>query len=326
MQAYPVYAQQLYAKPRAKDGTVVCANCHLVSNSVGVGAKKVVGYDEALFVGVRVAGSDNSADMASPRGLSGVSNVKDRSSLRYNLGGALGGVVVLPEGFRALPKDRMPEEVSNKVKGLFVQPWSSEEEAVSGFSAFVVGPVKGVTGPLGAPHFPGGRDLFFPVLTPQSDGDGLYFGSCAVYVGAVRGRGQVYPNGLKSSANGFEPETPGKVVAIAPQRGRLVKVLLEKEGESGNPAGEKREIREVRSFGGGLVVKLSDYVSGGGKDPILVGFSTGGFGQGSVGVWVQNVSRVQIASGLCILVGLTQTFFVCKKKQFEKVQGAERIF
>jgi apocytochrome f len=327
MRSYPVYAQQLYAKPRSKDGTIVCANCHLVSNSVGVGGRKVVGYDDALFVGVRLAGYDNSAEVANPRGLGGVAQGREWSSLRGAAEGALGGVVVLPEGFKVLPKERLSGEVQSTVKGLFVQPWGLGGGQGSGFSAFVVGPVKGVTRPLGTPHFPSGRDLLFPILTPQSDQEegGLYFGCCPVYVGAVRGRGQVYPSGVKSSANGFEPLTGGKVVAVAPQRGRLVKVLVER-GAVGRDSSGSSGLREVRSFGGGLVVKIDETLSGGGKSVMLVGSNNGGFGQGATYVYLQGVNRVQFASGIGILGGISQVFLVSKKKQFEKVQGAERIF
>ena len=327
MRSYPIYAQQLYAKPRSKDGTIVCANCHLVPNSVGVGGRKVVGYDDALFVGVRLAGYDTSAEIANPRGLGGAAQKRERSSLRGAAEGTLGGVVVLPEGFKILSKERLNSKMQSTVKGLFVQPWGLDGDQESNFSAFITGPVKGITRPLGTPHFPSGRDLLFPILTPQSDQEKneLYFGCCPVYVGAARGRGQVYPSGTKSSANSFEPSTGGKVVAVAPQRGRLVKVLI-KRGAVDRDSSGSSGLRKVKSFEGGLAVKIDETLSGGGNNIILVGSNNGGFGQGATYVYLQSVNRVQFTSGIGTLGVISQIFLVSKKKQFEKVQGAERIF
>jgi len=193
MQAYPVYAQQLYGRPIGTDGVVVCANCHLVENGIGAGGKKVVGYDDALFIGVRVAGYDNTADTGNPTGLWGVTESQERSTLKSGgAAGALGGVVVLPEGFKVLPKERLPRKAGDAVKGLFVQEWEPLSGRPSdGFSAFVAGPVRGVTAPLGATHFPSGRDLLFPILTPKGDYETPpYFGRADATVGAVRGEGK----------------------------------------------------------------------------------------------------------------------------------------
>jgi apocytochrome f len=369
MQAYPIYAQQLYTRPIGADGVVVCANCHLVGNSIGAGGRKVVGYDDALFVGVRVAGYDNTADTGNPRGLWGVTGSGERSTLKSGgAAGALGGVVVLPEGFKVLPKERLSREVGDAVKGLFVQCWGSlSGDSAGGFSAFVAGPVKGVIAPLGTAHFPSGRDLLFPILTPKGEHEApLYFGRSEVVVGAVRGRGQVYPSGLLSGANDFKPKTHGEVVGLIPRKGRTLKVVV--SGLALPSSSSPREVREIRAFGGGLVTKVGDCLGGSDQvtseegeaysradrqapgtyrskvrlesrgnraqgapssyctESLLVASSTGGFGQGSVEVYVQDVNRVKISVALCILVAVTQTFFVCKKKQFEKVQGAERIF
>jgi hypothetical protein len=113
-----------------------------------------------------------------------------------------------------------------------------------------------------------------------------------------------------------------------------VKVLVERgtaarDGSTSSrlPEGSgSTEVREVRSFGGGLVVKIEETLSGGGKSVMLVGSNNGGFGQGATYVYLQGVNRVQFASGIGILGGISQIFLVSKKKQFEKVQGAERIF
>ena len=69
----------------------------------------------------------------------------------------------------------------------------------------VVGPISGEKN----------QEVTFPILSPDPAQDkSVNFLNYPIYVGANRGRGQVYPSGEKSNNNTFTSTAAGKVTAI----------------------------------------------------------------------------------------------------------------
>jgi len=53
-EAYPVFAQQGYANPRAANGKLACANCHLNQKAIEIEAPQAVLPNSVFEVGVNV--------------------------------------------------------------------------------------------------------------------------------------------------------------------------------------------------------------------------------------------------------------------------------
>ena len=93
----------------------------------------------------------------------------------------------MTEGFNIAPPDRIPEEMQEKVGGVYFQPYREDQKNV-----VIVGPL------LGDQY----QEVVFPVLSPDPAQDkNIHFGKYAVHLGANRGRGQVYPTGEPSNNN-----------------------------------------------------------------------------------------------------------------------------
>merc|ERR1712070_1024270 len=101
----------------------------------------------------------------------------------------VGAVVILPEGFKLAPKDKMSEELKAKTKGTYISPYSTTQDNI-----LVVGPVAGEP-------------------NPETDKN-IHFLKYPFYVGANRGRGQVYPSGEKSNNNVYLATASGKISEI----------------------------------------------------------------------------------------------------------------
>jgi apocytochrome f len=186
--AYPVFAQNAYQTPREATGRIVCANCHLAQKPVEVDVPQAV-LPDTVFEAVVSIPYESSIKQIGGNGKKSALNV--------------GAVLILPEGFRLAPKDRLSEEVKARTKGVFVQPYSKTKENV-----LVVGPVAGdIKGVL--------RKLVFPVLSPDPyQNKNVNFLNYPVYVGGNRGRGQVYPTGEKSNNNAYTSTVEGEITSI----------------------------------------------------------------------------------------------------------------
>jgi apocytochrome f len=138
--AYPVFAQNAYQTPREATGRIVCANCHLAQKPVEVEVPQAV-LPDTVFEAVVSVPYEPSIKQIGGNGKKSTLNV--------------GAVLILPEGFRLAPKDRLSEEIKARTKGVFVQPYSKTKENI-----LVVGPVAGeIKGVL--------RKLVFPILSPD---------------------------------------------------------------------------------------------------------------------------------------------------------------
>ena len=97
--AFPVYAQQAYESPREATGRIVCANCHLAQKPVEVEVPQAV-LPDTVFEAVVSVPYDLSVKQITGSGTKGGLNV--------------GAVLILPEGFKLAPKERISAETKAK--------------------------------------------------------------------------------------------------------------------------------------------------------------------------------------------------------------------
>jgi apocytochrome f len=284
--AYPVFAQNAYQNPREATGRIVCANCHLAQKPTEVEVPQAV-LPDSVFETVVSIPYDLSKKQITAGGTKGGLNV--------------GAVVVLPEGFKLAPKDRLSDELKAKTKGVFIQPYSKEKPNI-----LVVGPISGDKN----------QEIVFPVLAPDPATDKtVNYLNYPIYVGGNRGRGQVYPTGEKSNNNTLTASAAGKISAIEPQeKGKTNIVITTADGT----------ITQTVPPALDIIVKVNDIVK---LDQSLTNDpNVGGFGQNETEVILQNPNRVKGMIIFFFSVTVTQILLVLKKKQFEKVQAAEMNF
>jgi apocytochrome f len=285
--AYPVFAQQNYSNPRAANGKLACANCHLNQKAIEIEAPQAVLPNSVFEIEIKVPYDVNLKQIGA-NGKPADLNV--------------GGIVILPKGFKLAPKNQIPEEVKVKNKGVFISPYSTEFDNI-----LVVGPIAGKT------H----QELIFPVIAPdpEKNSDVKYL-TYPFYAGGNRGRGQVYPTGEKSNVNVFGANQAGQITEITTsEKGESNLVIVSSNGTKTSqsvPAGLKLIVKQ------GDIVKADQALN---ADP-----NVGGFGQEESEIVLQNPIRIVGYLAFCFSVLLTQITLVLKKKQFEKVQAAELNF
>ena len=285
--AYPVFAQQNYSNPRAANGKLACANCHLNQKAIEIEAPQAVLPNSVFEVAIKVP-YDTSKQQIGANGKKADLNV--------------GGILMLPEGFKLAPKNQIPQEVKEKNKGVFISPYSTELDNI-----LVVGPIAGKT------H----QELIFPVVAPDPEKNSdIKYLTYPFYAGGNRGRGQVYPTGEKSNMNVFG----------AAQAGQIAEVTTSEKGESNVSIIGADGNKVSQSIPAGLVltVKQGDVVKA--DQPLNLDPNVGGFGQEESEIVLQNPIRIFGYLAFCFSVVITQIMLVLKKKQFEKVQAAELNF
>jgi apocytochrome f len=285
--AYPVFAQQNYSNPRAANGKLACANCHLNQKAIEIEAPQAVLPNSVFEIELKVP-YDTSKQQIGANGKKADLNV--------------GGILVLPQGFKLASKSQISAEVKAKNKGVFISPYSTEFDNI-----FVVGPIAGKT------H----QELIFPVVAPDPEKNSdIKYLTYPFYAGGNRGRGQVYPTGERSNVNVFG----------ATQAGQITEVTTSEKGESTiiivNSNGTKTS--QIIPMGLDLTVKSGDIVQN--EQGLNVDPNVGGFGQEDSEIVLQNPIRIFGYLAFCFCVLLTQIFLALKKKQFEKVQAAELNF
>ena len=285
--AYPVFAQQNYSNPRAANGKLACANCHLNEKAIELEAPQAVLPNSVFEVEIKVP-YDTSKKQIGANGKEADLNV--------------GGILILPNGFKLAPKNQIPAEVKAKNKGVFISPYSTEFDNI-----LIVGPIAGKT------H----QELIFPVISPDPEKDSdIKYLTYPFYAGGNRGRGQVYPTGEKSNVNVFTATQAGQISEItSSEKGDSNVVIVNSNGSKTSqnvPAGLK------------LVVKQGDIVKT--EQALNIDPNAGGFGQEDSEIVLQNPVRIIGYLAFCFSVLVSQIMLVLKKKQFEKVQAAELNF
>jgi apocytochrome f len=285
--AYPVFAQQNYSNPRAANGKLACANCHLNQKAIEIEAPQAVLPNSVFNVEIKVP-YDITKQQIGANGKKADLNV--------------GGILMLPKGFKLAAKNQIPLEIKEKNKVVFISPYSTEFDNI-----LVVGPIAGKN------H----QELIFPVVSPdpQKDSDVKYL-TYPIYAGGNRGRGQVYPTGEKSNVNVFGAIQNGQIAEIkTSEKGESTVTIVSSNGTKSSqilPAGLNLIVKE------GETVKIDQGLN---ADP-----NVGGFGQEDSEIVLQNPFRIVGYLAFCFSILVTQVFIILKKKQYEKVQAAELNF
>lgn len=284
--AYPFWAQQNYASPREATGKLVCANCHLAKKLTRVEVPQAVFPDTVFKAEVKIpydATVKQVAGDGSPTGLN------------------VGAVVMLPEGFKLAPPERLSEELKEETSGIYYTQYSDTQPNI-----LLVGPLPGEQ------H----QTIVFPILSPDPASDSsIHFGKYQLHVGGNRGRGQVYPTGEKSNNGVFTAPATGTIASISEgDKGSQVVEITKADGDS---------VSETVPAGPTLLVKVGEAVEAGA--PLTNDPNVGGFGQVDAEVVLQNPVRIYGLLAFLAAVALAQILLVLKKRQVEKVQAAEGI-
>lgn len=287
--AYPIFAQQNYENPREANGRIVCANCHLAQKTAELEVPQAV-LPDTVFEAVIEIPYDKQVKQVLANGKTGDLNV--------------GMVLILPEGFELAPADRIPEEMKKKVGDLYYSPYSPDKKNI-----LVVGPVAGKQY----------SEMVVPLISPNpATNKNVSYLKYPVYLGANRGRGQLYPDGSKSNNTVYNTPAPGTVTEIQ-------KIESKKGGYNITITKENGDVVTEKIPGGPeVIVKQGQVLVA--DQPLTNNPNVGGFGQKDAEIVLQNPVRVQgmLAFFGCILIA--QILLVVKKKQFEKVQLAEMNF
>ncbi|MDY7013553.1 MAG: apocytochrome f [Cyanobacteriota bacterium] len=286
--AYPFWAQQTAPEtPRETTGRIVCANCHLAQKPAEVELPLSVTPDSVFEAVVKI-----------PYDLDSQQVLGDGSKGGLNVG----AVLMLPEGFKIAPPDRIPEEMQEKVGGVYFQPYREDMENVV------------IVGPLPGEQY---QEITFPVLSPDPKTDkSIRFGKYPIYLGANRGRGQVYPTGDPSNNNAVTATKAGIVSKITPLEAGGYEIALTTE--------EGNAVTVSVLPGPEPIVAEGDNVSAG--QPLTTNPNVGGFGQEDAEVVLQDPTRIKWLLLFFGAIMLSQTLLVLKKKQVERVQAAELNF
>jgi apocytochrome f len=285
--AYPFWAQQTAPEtPREATGRIVCANCHLASKPAEVEIPQSVTPDTVFEAVVKI-----------PYDLSSQQVLGDGSKGGLNVG----AVLMLPDGFKIAPPERIPEEMQEKVGGVYFQPYKEGQDNVV------------IVGPLPGEQY---QEIVFPVLSPNPATDkNIHFGKYSVHLGANRGRGQIYPTGEPSNNNAVKASKAGTIAQISEQEGGGYQVTI--STDEGN-------VVETIPAGPELIVAEGQQVKAG--EAITSNPNVGGFGQKDTEVVLQSPARIKGLIAFIAAIMLCQILLVIKKKQVERVQAAEMNF
>merc|ERR1712115_589170 len=167
------------------NGKLACANCHLNQKAIEIEAPQGVLPNSVFEVEIKVPYDVNRRQISA-----------DGKPADLNVG----GILILPKGFKLASKKQISPEIKAKNKGVFISPYSTEFDNI-----LIVGPIAGKK------H----QEIIFPVVAPDpaKDPDVKYL-TYPFYAGGNRGRGQVYPTGEKSNINSFGASQAGQITGI----------------------------------------------------------------------------------------------------------------
>jgi apocytochrome f len=286
--AYPFWAQQNYENPREATGRIVCANCHLAAKPTELEVPQSV-LPDTVFKAVVKIPYDTSVQQVIGNGEKGPLNV--------------GAVLILPEGFKIAPEDRIPEDMKEEVGPSYLfQPYSETKDNIV------------LVGPLPGDQY---QEIVFPVLSPDPNTNkSVSFGKYPVHVGGNRGRGQVYPTGEKSNNTIYNASAAGTVSKIAKTEDGGYQITIQPtEGDA---------VVETIPPGPEPIVSEGNEVTAG--TALTSNPNVGGFGQMDAEVVLQSPNRIKGLVAFLAAVTLSQILLVLKKKQVERVQAAEMNF
>ncbi|MGB7442262.1 MAG: apocytochrome f [Coleofasciculaceae cyanobacterium] len=286
--AYPFWAQQTAPEtPREPTGRIVCANCHLAAKPSRVEVPQSVKPDTVFKAVVEIPYDPNTQQVLADGSKGGLN---------------VGAVLMLPEGFKIAPPERIPEEWQEEVGSVYFQSYKEGMDNVV------------IVGPLPGEEY---QEVVFPVLSPDPKTEkGIYFGKYPVHLGANRGRGQVYPAGNKSNNAVYNASKAGTITQIAKQEDGGYEVTIQ--------TAKGQTVADTIPAGPELIVSEGQEVAA--AEALTSDPNVGGFGQADTEIVLQDPSRVKWLMVFIAAIMLCQLFLVLKKKQIEKVQAAEMNF
>ena len=285
--AYPFWAQQTAPEtPREATGRIVCANCHLAEKAAEIEIPQAVLPDTVFEAVVKIPYDLDAQEIYGDGSKGGLQ---------------VGAVLMLPDGFKIAPPDRIPEEMQEKVGGVYFQQYREDQDNV-----YIVGPLPGDQY----------QEVVFPILSPDPSQDkNIHFGKYSVHLGANRGRGQVYPTGELSNNNLFKASATGTITAISEPEAGGYEVTID--------TGDDRVVDTIPA-GPELIVSQGEQIAAG--DALTNDPNVGGFGQKDTEVVLQSPARIAGMIAFVAGIMLCQILLVVKKKQVERVQAAEMNF
>jgi apocytochrome f len=285
-EAYPFWAQENYASPREATGRIVCANCHLAAKPTEIEVPQSV-LPDTVFKAVVKIPYDLDAQQVLGDGSKGGLNV--------------GAVLMLPEGFKLAPPDRIPEDIKEEVGSTYFTTYAPDKENI-----LLVGPLPGEQY----------QEIVFPILSPDpATNKSVAFGKYSVHVGGNRGRGQVYPTGQNSNNNVVKSPGAGTITQVSALDAGGYEVTI--QPDSGDA------LVATVPVGVEMIVSEGDAVASG--TPLTVNPNMGGFGQMDTEIVLQSSGRIKGLIAFIFGVMITQIMLVLKKKQVERVQAAEGL-
>lgn len=285
--AYPFWAQETAPEtPREATGRIVCANCHLAQKPAEVEIPQSV-LPDSVFEAVVKIPYDQNVQQVLGDGSKGGLNV--------------GFVLMLPDGFQVAPAERVPEEMQEKVGGVYFQPYREDK------------PNWIIAGPLPGEQY---EEIVVPVLSPDPATDkNINFGKYSVHLGANRGRGQVYPTGQLSNNNAFKSSVGGTITEVNKLEAGGYEITISNEEDT-----------TVENIPPGLELIVSEGQQIAVGEALTNNPNVGGFGQKDTEVVLQSPARIQWLVIFLAAIMLAQILLVLKKKQIERVQAAEMNF
>ncbi len=312
--AFPQYAAT-YDQAREPSGRISCANCHLAHAEVEPELPQAVLPGKVFEVEVKIPYDVKAQQVVAAPNEQG----------EYKATMQAGAYLQLPKGFRlANPEEMTPEQKEKIDSGEWpaaapLYDGDENPEKAKKTNVVIVGPIDTET------MTKLNNVVTIPVMAPDPNVDeNAHFGKYSVYIGANRGRGQVYPDGTVSNNAEY----------LAPVGGTITKIAKDVPLEMGDQSYEKGgTILTIKSEKGDVEVKippgpelLAAITEGAtietGK-PLTGNPNIGGFGHTEVDIVLQDPQRV---IWLLVALGIAfsgQLLLVLKKKQIEKIQEYE---
>ena len=285
--AYPFWAQATAPEtPREATGRIVCANCHLAEKPIEVEIPQAVLPDTVFEAVVKIPYDLDTQQIIA---------TGDRGGLN------VGAVLMLPDGFKLAPEERLTEEQKEEIAGLYFQEYVYGEPEV-----VIIGPLPGDQN----------QEIVFPILSPDPSTDSsIHFGKYQVHAGGNRGRGQIYPSGIPSNNNPVPANASGVIASIDTSETGDYEISIN--------TGDETVVQTIPAAYE-LIVSPGQEIAA--DEELTTNPNVGGFGQKDVEVVLQSPARI---GGMIAFIGgimLAQILLVIKKKQVEVVQAAEMEF
>ena len=254
----------------------------------------------------------------------------------------IGALIIMPEGFRAAPKERITPCEKIASKGTYLQPFNRELDNI-----IVLGPIESSIGTSV-------RSILFPSISPASSLGGTTgrstLGSFSFFGAANLGRGQLFPTGdassnsggssnsagvirsisLGSTADSFSDETPSESdLATSPAAKRSYpsrKRVAQGSGTMGleilgdAPEGQERNVSTYSApcrlyFLSGIASTVSK------GEQITDSPSVSGYGQGEFELTLLTGTRINSILSVLGMFSLCQFGLVAKKIQVELIRA-----